>query len=226
MKIKFSILLFFILIGISYKTTKNKIDSKHKIKIEWTNKLEGDFSFKEEWSYQEGIYKNRHGQLSCDGICPIEINRMKDESGKIYQDSLQAFYKIIDTTHVFHSLKSENRMYEYSGTNFIEFKKQKNGIIKGKSINNVSTHSSLHIELKKNSCNAFVIFNSVRRDIGINIFPLKNGIIKIDKTLFESGIIKAVFNFRFENTLEPENELFWKGEIYNKVNHEDLFYSD
>jgi hypothetical protein len=220
MKIKFAIILFFILIGISCKTTEKKTDLNHKIKIEWTNNLEGDFSFKKEWSYQEGVYKNRHGQLSCDGICPIEIDRMKDGSGKIYQDSLQAFYKIIDTTHIFHSLKSENKMYEYSGTSFIEFKKQKNGIIKGKSINNVSTNSSLNIELQNNSCNAFVIYNSIRRDIGINNFPLKSGAIKIDKVLFENGIIKAVFNFTFENTLEPENELFWKGKIYSKVNTE------
>nr|WP_321236733.1 hypothetical protein [uncultured Psychroserpens sp.] len=216
MKIKFFLILFLVSIFISCKTIEKKAESNNKIKIEWIENLEGDFSFKEKWSYPEGVYKNRHGQLSCDGICPIEIDRMKDGSGKIYKDSLEVFYKIIDTTHIFHSLKSENRMYEYSGTDLIEFKKLKNGIVKGKSINNVSTHSSLNIELQNDSCNVFVKFNSIR-DLGINYFPLKNGIIKIDRALFENGIIKAVFDFKFVNTLESDKELFWKGKIYNKV---------
>ena len=216
MKIKFVLLLFLASIAISCKKAKKETESSNKIKIEWIQNLEGDFSFKEKWSYPEGVYKNRHGQLSCDGICPIEIDRMKNESGKIYQDSLQAFYKIIDTTHVFYSLKSENRMYEYSGTNYIEFKKQKNRIMKGKSLSNVSTHSNLIIELQKDSCNAFVMLNSIR-DLGKNSFPLESGNIKIDKTLFVNGIIKAVFDFKFENNIEAEKELFWKGKIYSKI---------
>ena len=114
MKIKFILISLLFLIGISCKTVEKESNSTHKIKIEWTENLEGDFSFKEKWNYPEYVYKNRFGQLSCDGDCPIEIDRMKDESGKIYQDSLQAFYKVIDTTHIFHSLKSKNRMYEYS----------------------------------------------------------------------------------------------------------------
>lgn len=212
-------IFFFVLIGISFKTIENINNSNQKIRIEWTNNLEGDFSFKEKWSYKEGVYRNRHGQLSCDGICPIEIDRMKDSSGKIYQDSLKAFYTIIDTTHIFHSLESENKMYEYTGTDFIEFKKYKNGIVKGKSKDNISTHSILAIELQNDSCNAFVIFNSIK-DLGINNFPLKSGTIKIDKMLFENGIIKAIFNFKFENTLASEKELFWKGKIYSKINTE------
>lgn len=219
MKIKLLIISFLTLIGLSCKTLEKETKSVHKIKIEWIENLEGDFSFKEKWNYPEFVYKNRYGQLSCDGDCPIEIDRMKDESGRIYQDSLHAFYKIIDTTHLFHSLKSENRMYEYSGTDFIEFKKYKNGIIKGESINSVSTHSSLILELQNDSCTSFVTFNSVR-DLGINNFPLKNGTIKIDKTLFEKGIVKAVFDFTFQNTLEFDKELFWKGKIFNKVSVE------
>lgn len=219
MKIKFIIISLLFLIGISCKTIKKETDSTHKIKIEWTKNLKEDFSFKEKWNYPEFVYKNKFGQLSCDGDCPIGIDRMKDDFGKIYQDSLQAFYKIIDTTHIFHSLKSENRMYEYSGTDFIEFKKQKNGIIKGESINNVSTHSRLILELQNGMCTSYVTFNSIR-DLGINHFPLKSGTIRIDKTLFENGIIKAIFDFKFENTLESDKDLFWKGKMYNKINTE------
>ncbi|PIE50519.1 MAG: hypothetical protein CSA38_02670 [Flavobacteriales bacterium] len=198
---------------INYKKERHK-----SIKIEWTKNLKGDFSFKEKWSYQEGIYKNQFGQLSCDGNCPIEIDGMKDEFGKINKDSLQSFYKMIDTTHVFHSLYSNNRMYEYSGTNFIEFEKLENGIIRGKSTNNASTHSNLVLELKNNLCSAFVELNSIR-NLGKNKFPLKSGNIKIDKNLFEKGIVKAKFHFKFKNVIEPDKELFWNGMIYSKINN-------
>lgn len=124
------------------KAYKKTVPDK-KIKIVWSENLKGDFSFKNQWNYPEGICKNKFGQLSCDGICPPGIDQMKDTLGKIYKDSLQAFYKIVDTTHIAHSFKSKNRMYEYSGTNFIEFEKQKNGKIKGESLTNVSTHSKL-----------------------------------------------------------------------------------
>lgn len=216
MKIKFVTLLLLVFTAISSTVIEKENDAIDKIKIQWIENLEGDFSFKENWSYAEGIYVNIHGQLSCDGFCPDEIDRMKDKSGKIYKDSLQAFYKVIDTTHIYYSLRSENRMYEYSGADFIEFKKLNNGIIKGVSFTNVSTHSSLIIEFQNNSCSASVLFNSIR-DLGKHNFPLESGSIKIDRTLFEKGIIKAVFDFKFENTLEHDAELFWKGQIYSKV---------
>ncbi len=214
MKIKFIIIASILFIGTSFLSIEKT--GSPVIKIEWVKNLEGDFSFKEKWNYPEFIYKNSFGQLSCDGSCPNEIDRMKDANGKIYKDSLKAFYKIIDTTHIFHSLKSKNRMYEYSGTHFIEFKKLKNGTIKGKSFDNVSTHSRLIIELQNDSCTAWVDFNSIR-DLGEHIFPLKTGTIKIDKTLFKKGIVKAIFDFQFKNTLEPNEKLFWKGQIYSKV---------
>mgnify|MGYP000743008991 CR=1 FL=1 len=219
MKIKVVPILFLFLIGFSCKTIEKKTGSTNKIIIQWAANLQGDFSFKEKWSYREGVYKNRHGQLSCDGFYPLEIDSMKDESGRIYEDSLPAFYKIIDTTHVFHSLQSHNRMYEYSGTDFIEFVKQENEIIRGESINNVSTHSSLVLELENDFCVAWVEFNSIR-DLGLNKFPLKSGTIKIDRSLFENGIIKAEFDFKFENTVEPDKELFWNGNIYSEIGAE------
>ena len=75
MKIKFILISLLFLIGISCKTVEKESNSTHKIKIEWTENLEGDFSFKEKWNYPEYVYKNRFGQLSCDGDCPIEIDR-------------------------------------------------------------------------------------------------------------------------------------------------------
>ncbi|MEW7278512.1 hypothetical protein ABW636_07940 [Aquimarina sp. 2201CG1-2-11] len=216
MKAKLITIVFLILLGISFKTIEKENGSIKKIKIEWVKNLKGDFSFKEEWSYPECVFKNKFGQLTCDGICPPEIYQMKDKSGRIYKDSLQAFYKIVDTTHMSHSLKSENRMYEYVGTNFINFEKQKNGIIKGESLTGVSTHSKLMIEIENNYCSAWVDFNSIR-DLGQNTFPLENETIKIDKLLFDKGIIKAVFDFSFKNTIASDEKLFWKGKIYSKI---------
>ena len=216
MKIGLITIVFLTLIGISFRTIEEEANSDGKIKIEWTENLEGDFSFKNEWRYPEGIYKNQHGQLSCDGICPPEIDGMKDASGKIYDDSLEAFYNIVDTAHMALSLKSENRMYEYSGTDFMEFTKQKDGTIRGFSLMNVSTHSALIIEIQHDHCSVWVDFNSIT-DLGEHTFPLENGSIKMDQSLFEKGIIKATFDFTFENTLNPNEKLFWKGQIYSRI---------
>ncbi|MFW5775011.1 MAG: hypothetical protein ACOCW2_01870, partial [Chitinivibrionales bacterium] len=73
------------------------------IAIEWTNRLSGDFSFRRQWSYPEGVYRNRFGQLSCDGLCPDEAYALIDSTGKVNPDSIDRFYRIIDTAHQVHS---------------------------------------------------------------------------------------------------------------------------
>ena len=224
MKIKFILISLLLLIGISCKTNGEKTDSENKIKIEWVENLNGDFSFKEKWNYREGIYRNQEGELRLDtGLFPPEIegmiNRMKDKTGKIYKDSLTKYYKIIDTTHVFHSIKSEANVYENTVYDHMEFKKMKNGGIKGETINNVSGYSHLHIKLENEYCYAWNDFKSFR-DLGNHIFNLKSGKILIDKSLFQQGIIKAKFEFNFKNTLELRKKLSWKGKIYSKIKTE------
>ncbi len=186
------------------------------ISIKWVDEIERDFSFKDEWNYPEGVCKNKFGQLSCDGICPPEVNRMKDKTGKIYSDSLKAFYEIVDTTHLHHSLKSEAWTYEWAGTDFITFEKQVDNSILGQSACNISTHSSLNIQIKNNAVSAWVDFSSITTT-GKYIFPLKQGRIIIDKQLFSRGIIKAEFDFKFEDTLNAEKEMFWRGLIYSEI---------
>ena len=56
--------------------------------------------------------------------------------------------------------------------------------------------------------------------LGNHIFNLKSGRILIDKTLFQKGIIKAEFEFKFKNTLEKTKKLSWKGKIYSKIKTE------
>ncbi len=186
------------------------------ISIKWVDNIENDFSFKDKWSYPEGVYKNKFGQLSCDGICPPEIERMKNEEGKIYRDSLKEFYKVIDTTHLFHSIKSDAWTYEWAGTDFMTFKKQADNSIIGESSSNVSTHSSLNFRIKNDSVIAWIDFNSIT-DIGRHRFPMTHGQITIEKKLFDQGIIKVEFDLKFANTLNSEKELYWKGLIYSKI---------
>jgi len=224
MKIKLIIISLLFLIGISCKTNKKKTNSENKIKIEWVENLNGDFSFNEKWSYRDGIYRNKNDELRLDtGIISLEfektINRMKDETGEIYKDSLTKYYKIIDTTHIFHSIKSVANVYENTVYDHFEFKKMKNGEIKGETINNVSGYSHLHIKLENDYCYAWNDYKSIF-DLGNHIFNLKSGRILIDKTLFQKGIIKAEFDFKFKNTLEKTKKLSWKGKIYSKIKTE------
>jgi len=212
MKLKSIVIILACLTILSF----TKQDETKWILIKWVDNIENDFSFNEEWSYPVGVYKNKFGQLSCDGICPPETDRMKNEEGKIYPDSLKAFYAIVDTTHLFHSIKSEAWTYEWAGTDFMTFKKQADNSILGQSACNVSTHSSLIIEIKNDSFRAWIDFNSIT-ELGKQIFAMKEGQIRVDKQLFDKGIIKAEFDLKFVNTLDVEREMYWKGLIYSKI---------
>ncbi len=215
MKVKGFVLLT-CLLCFSFVINNSIENNRNWIAINWVDKLDHDFSFKNKWSYPEGVYKNLFGQISCDGLCPPETDRMKDHEGRIIADSLEAFYQIVDTTHLSHSIKSEVKVYEYSGTNIIRFNKQPDNSIIGQTDCNASTHSSLNIKIKNDSVTAWVYFNSIR-DLGTHQFPMKYGQIKIDKKQFEKGIIKAEFDMTFKNTINPDEKLFWKGLIYSKI---------
>jgi len=221
MKINFIIISLLFLIGISCKTNEKKDNSENRIKIEWVENLNGDFSFKEKWSYGEGIYRNQNGELRLDsGMVPEEIaetiTRKYDKNNRIYKDSLAEYYKIVDTTHIFHSIKSVANVYESTVYDHFEFKIMGNGDIKGETINNVSGYSHLHIKLDNDYCYAWNDFKSFK-NLGYHIFNLKSGKILIDKPLFQKGIIKAEFDFNFNNTLEEKEKLSWKGKIYSKI---------
>ncbi len=218
MKIKFIIISLLFLIGTSCISNEKNADSKQRIKIEWVENLKGDFSFNKKWNYGDGIYRNQNGELRLDsGMVPLEIeeiiNRMKDEKGEIYKDSLSKYYKVIDTTHIFHSIKSNGNYYH------MEFKKMENDEIKGETINNISGYSHLHIKLKNDYCYAWIDYKSVS-DKGNHIFNLKNGRILIDKSLFKKGIIKTEFDFNFKNTLDLNEKLSRKGKIYSYIKTE------
>ena len=178
--------------------------------------LKGDFSFKEKWSYPEGVYRNQFGQLSCDGICPEEIDKFKDENGKLIEDSLELFYQFVDTSHLFHSIESEAKTYEWAGTNFINVIQISDNKVKGQTETNVGTHSSLIFEIKDNFCTPKIDFRSIR-PIGNHTFNCTNGKIKIDKNLWKKGILKAKFSFHFDDSINKDRGMFWKGKIFSKI---------
>lgn len=215
---KFKILLVLILVFSSFVNKKSDLfqDNKKKIKICWSTNIKGDFSFNKNWSYPEGVYKNQFGQLSCDGICMEGVDQMKDENGKIFEDSLTAFYKIVDTSHTFHSIKSEAWCYEWAGTEFIDVHRINKEIVRCITINNVSTHCSLNIEIENDYCKPTIKYTGMS-DLKIYIFDCFAGNIQIDKVLWNKGILKAEFDFSFVNTIDLNKPMYWRGKIYKEI---------
>ena len=208
----------------------NKDNSPKGIKIEWLDSLEGDFSFKDKWSYPPGVYLNRFGQLGFDGYYCAECDLMKDSTGRIYQDSLTAFYKIIDTTHQFHSIECDAWCYEYGGTDYIKVVRKTKDTLHCSTPFNVGTHCSLCFEIYEGMCLPGIDMRSVFANRtasgGSTVFPYTNGSIKMDKKLFQKGIMKAEFNINFKNTTDSLHDpaMFWKGRVYAPIEKEnDLF---
>jgi hypothetical protein len=190
-----------------------KSEKDGEIRIEWTDQINGDFSFKYQWSYPEGVFVNDYGQVSCDGDCPSEIDGMKDSSGRILKDSLTKFYRLVDTTHLFHSIRCDAWCYEWGGTDFITVRKINKQNIDCYTHTTVGTHCSLKLKITKNRCIPVIELNSIKPS-GRILYPCKNGQIKIDPVLWAKGIMKAEFTFTFVHKENPQKPMYWKGNIY------------
>ncbi len=205
MKSMISFVLLFPLFGFS------------QVDFVWGDSIDANFSFAEEWDYPEGVYLNQWGQLSCDGFCPMEIDRMKDEQGQIFNDSLSAFYSIIDTTHRYFTHEGIVRTFEYGECNHA-LAKELNGKIHVQTEVNVSTHTSLHIvfdsEVKlETEFKIYLIYNGIRNTKPI-VYLAQSGTLEISKKMFKEGIIKMSFDLKFDDTSNnPEFEQTWKGKI-------------
>lgn len=186
------------------------------IPVKWVDNLPGDFSFANNWSYPEGVYKNEFGQISCDGLCPTEIDVMKDSTGRIYEDSLHAYYEIIDTTHQIHSIQCEAWCYEWAGSDFIEVSRKSDDSINCFTLTGIDTHCSLNIDIIKNTCYAVIDLKSIEQ-CGDTKYYCTNGYITINKILWKEGILKAEFSFNFEHIENPNKPIYWKGKIYAKI---------
>jgi hypothetical protein len=210
--IRYLLLLLITIPSLGFTTDSNAPKSC-PIRIQWVDTLQGDFSFTKNWNYPEGVYRNDFGQLDCDGMCPDEIEAMKDSNGKIYPASLKRFYKLLDTTHQFHSIACEAWCYEWAGTDFITSVKSDNNRIICTTQTTAATHCSLILEIINDTCIPRIELTSIAAP-GLKIYAGKSGSITIDKTLWKKGIMKAEFNFDFNNTSEPGRKIFWKGKIH------------
>jgi len=200
-----------------YGQTHHAADQKKSVpvSVNWVNNLAGDFTFHKKWSYPENVFKNEFGQLNCDGECPEEITKMEDKHGKILKDSLPAFYKLVDTTHQFHSILCKAWCYEWAGTDYMEVS-QKNDTTYCYTLTNAATHCSLQLVILNNYCLATVDLKSIVPG-GDATFYCNNGYITIDKTLWNKGILKADFSLNFDNKEKP---VYWKGKIYSTIKAE------
>ena len=213
-KYRLFLLIGLLLFGFAINSGCNDKDSQ--IKIQWVDNLKGDFDFKTKWSYPEGVYRNRFGQLSCDGFCPEGIESMIDMNGKINPDSSARFYQLVDTTHQFHSILCEAWCYEWAGTDFITAKQTNKNRIICSTQTNAGTHCSLIFEINNDTCIPRIELNSIAAS-GLKTYDCKGGFIKVDKDSWINGILKAEFNFVFNNTDEPDRKMFWKGKIYTLI---------
>ena len=210
--------LLFILLTFCGITSKKKLNPG-EMPLKWVNNLAGDFSFKDSWSYPEGVYRNEFGQLSCDGLCPPEIDKMIDENGKIYENSLELFYNLVDTTHIFQSIKSDTWTYEWAGTNYLIAERKNKDTVVCYTENNTATHSSLHLIITKNTVKPTIVLSSIIGKNATKIYSCKSGQMVIDKTLWNNGILKATFDFDFYNDSATE-KMYWKGNIYATIENE------
>jgi hypothetical protein len=185
------------------------------IAINWVNRLIGNFLFVNDWSYPPGVEMKMDGRAGCadGGFCPERCSSMLDSNGIVLNDSTQIFYQLLDTTHQPHSICCEARCFEWAGTDFIEvFYKSKDSTFCS-TAKDIGTHCSLHLEIINDICIASIELNSIIRNMS-DTYYCSGGHISIDKKLWKKGIMKAKFNFNFDNKGESKSTFFWKGNIY------------
>ncbi|HEY1045682.1 MAG TPA: hypothetical protein VGF79_04535 [Bacteroidia bacterium] len=198
----------------SQRSTSINPNLSKPIVISWVNELQGDFSFTKNWSYPFGIFLNDYGQPVCDGFCLPESEAMKDSTGRIYPDSLEAFYKLNDTTHLYHTLECEGNGYEKGEVNFMSV------CIKGKDSFHCSVgilpYHSMYLDIVKDTCKGHIYFNSPAPD-GSMRYYISSGKMTINRQLWQKGIMKAEFNLSFVDPDNPEHPFIWTGKVYTQI---------
>jgi hypothetical protein len=188
------------------------------VAIKWVDNLPGDFSFTENWSYPLGVERRPDGRAGCadGGFCPERCYGMMDEHRNVMKDSVEIFYQLLDTTHLFHTIQCEAWCSEWDGTNFIEVIRKDNDSVYCFTPIGIATHCSLQLTIVNNVCLAVIDLRSIMPD-GDRIYYCTKGHITIDKNLWAKGIMKADFSFDFLPQEVPEYPVFWKGKVYSKI---------
>jgi len=179
------------------------------ISIEWVENINDDFEFTKQWSYKEGVYLNSFGQVSCDGFCPERTDQMKDSYGRVLKDSLTVFYQLVDTTHIFHTLKSTNDNEDKSYVNYITASKVNDSTFTLQTTQNSHIYGGLKILLIHSNCYSEIVVISPNPAIGTQYYKLIKGHISIELPTFNKGIIKSKFDLTFE--LDSHEFVNWQG---------------
>lgn len=205
-----------------YLTLQNLVSLQDKkeqpvpVIVEWVKSIRGNFSFINSWQYPEGIFKNHLGQPVCDGYCPAETEEMLNEDGSIKKEYLNKYYKYVDTSHLKHSIQSKAWCYEWAGTDFMEVYKNVNDTIVCVTQMNAATHCSLNIVIVQQKAYATIELKSVAKG-GQKVYYCKRGTMRIEKEMLHKGILKADFNFIFDNPEDQNKTIFWRGKIYAQM---------
>jgi hypothetical protein len=211
------ILLISCLFFKAYGQTTAAKKSNSDITIQWQDSLPGDFSFCKKWSFTDGIEKNDKNKFQCVYNCHPRIELMYNTLNQIETDSLKAFFSLIDTTHYYHTLQCNAWSYEFDKANFITCIKNEAGYINCFTLTNSINHSSLRFSIINDKCLPTVQLNSADKKIGFKIFKLQSGSIIIDKSSFNKGILKAEFDFTFNNSIDAKKPINWKGLILSPI---------
>jgi hypothetical protein len=193
----------------SMKTTENGFFT---IPVSWFEELKGDFSFAKKWDYSDGIEINDYQQIIC-WKCAPRAQKMLDKRRKIIADSIEIFYKIIDSTRHYYSLDSRSTIVNMKESHYIKVKKYGDFTIEGFTKTEDSVNCSLFFRLKDDFISSWIYLKDSTKK---KIFNLKEGKFFADKRAFERGILKANFSFVYqsENSFKA---LYWSGKIYAKI---------
>lgn len=208
---------FALLISLSFSfTTEDKptpAPNPKAIPIQWTDLLTGNFHFTQQWSYPAGVEMKADGKAGCadGGFAPERCMNMLGEDGIVLKDSAAVFYQLLDTTHLFHTLSCTASCYEWDGSDFMHVMRNGDSLV-CRTQTGVSTHSSLHLLIKGDTCYPTVRLTSIVRGESAVFYP-SGGHIIVDKTAMKSGMLKAEFDFHFVNTKDADKPIFFKGNI-------------
>ncbi|MOA06695.1 hypothetical protein D3C78_1263500 [compost metagenome] len=83
--------------------------------------------------------------------------------------------------------------------------------------NNAATHTSLNLKIANDKCIPTIELNSIT-NAGTKTYSYKRGAIKIDKNMWDKGVLKAEFDFEFNHQESSKEPMYWKGKIYTSIN--------
>ncbi|MEO1412771.1 MAG: hypothetical protein AAFW73_22965 [Bacteroidota bacterium] len=189
----------------------------YEFAVRWVDKLDANFEFTKEWTYPDDIHRNRFGQLVCLSNCPPELEEMRDEAGKVFPQFLPTLYGLIDTSHLFYSLESETNAPDFLESHFVTVSGNRGEEVCVRSATNVVTHSSLNIRIKASTFSEWIDFGSIVPTTDKHRFELRHGTLEIDRGLWERGILRAKFDFRFDDTLFHKQEIPWTGRLNQEI---------